>query len=191
MTVTAYPLSWPHGFPRSTAREKGTFKTSLSGALDNVRGSLQRFAADSNKRIENVVISSNVSLGSGKPKDPGVAIWFVWDGESLCIPVDRYLTVEANLQAIHHIIEARRTELRHGSLALVRATFAGFRAALPSPDQAGGVDPHQTIGVSANDSPELKLKGYRIALSNAHPDKGGTPERFHQVREAGQALGLA
>ena len=32
--------------------------------------------------------------------------------------------------AIHHIIEARRVELRHGTLALVRATFAGFLALL-------------------------------------------------------------
>jgi hypothetical protein len=30
----------------------------------------------------------------------------------ICIAVDRYLTVEGNLQAIHHIIEARRTYAR-------------------------------------------------------------------------------
>ena len=50
----------------------------------------------------------------------------------MCIPVDRYNSVEANLQAIHHIIEARRVELRHGTLALVRASFTGFKA-LPAP----------------------------------------------------------
>src|SRR5690606_25492676 len=105
---------------------------SLSAALANVEDSLRRFAADSGKKIEGLVISSNVSLGDRRPADPGVAVWFSWDGMQICIPVDRYTSVEANLQAIHHVIEARRTELRHGTLALVRATFQGFRS-LPAP----------------------------------------------------------
>jgi hypothetical protein len=57
------------------------------------------------------------------PADPGVAVWFTWDGMQVCIAVDRYQKVASNLQAIHHIIEARRVELRHGTLALVRASF--------------------------------------------------------------------
>jgi hypothetical protein len=66
-------------------------------------------------------LDPHASLGASRPSDPGVAVWFTWDGLGVCIAVDRYQTVEANLQAIHHIIEARRTELRHGTLALVRA----------------------------------------------------------------------
>ena len=128
MTITAYPLHWPQGFPRAKLRERGAFKTTLAGALDNVQGSLRRFASDSGRKLENVVMSSNVTLGASSPADPGVAVWFTWDGLGVCIAVDRYQTVEANLQAIHHIIEARRTELRHGTLALVRASFAGFLA---------------------------------------------------------------
>src|SRR5512146_2624661 len=124
--VNAYPLTWPPQFPRAKAREKGAFKTSLAGALGNVQDSLRRFAADSGKKLDQLVISSNVTLGVQRPDDPGVAVWFVWDGMQVCIAVDRYATVEGNLQAIHHIIEARRVELRHGTLALVRATFTGF-----------------------------------------------------------------
>ncbi|WP_245409717.1 J domain-containing protein [Pararhizobium haloflavum] len=118
--------------PRAKAREKGQFRTTLAGALKNVEGSLASFARDSGKKIEGLVISSNVTLGVNRPDDPGVALWFTWDGLQVCIPVDRYSSVEANLQAIHHVIEARRTELRHGTLALVRATFQGFQA-LPAP----------------------------------------------------------
>src|SRR5690606_9175442 len=132
MTVSAFPLQWPAGFPRAKSREKGAFKTTLAGALNNVQDSLRKFASDSGKKLESLVISSNVTLGVQNPADSGVAIWFTWDGMTVCIPVDRYLRVEANLQAIHHIIEARRTELRHGTLALVRATFSGFLA-LPTP----------------------------------------------------------
>jgi hypothetical protein len=121
MGVSAFPLQWPDHIERARAREKGRFSTSLSAALQNVEGSLRRFATD-----------SDYSLGDRKPADPGVPVWFVWDSMQVCIPVDRYSSVEANLQAIHHVIEARRTELRHGTLALVRATFKGFQA-LPAP----------------------------------------------------------
>jgi hypothetical protein len=189
MTINAFPLTWPQGFPRAKSHEKGKFQTSLNGALKNVQESLRLFANDSERKLENLVISSNVTLGVMKPDDPGVSVWFVWDGMGVCIAVDRYLTVEANLQAIHHIIEARRVELRHGTLALVRATFAGFLS-LPSPSTAGGFDPHVVIGVPANSSNQEKRQAYRIALSKAHPDKGGTNEQFHRVQDAGKALGL-
>jgi len=130
--VTPYPLAWPENMPRTRTREPGRFQTTLPNAIKNVQSSLSLFAKDSGKALSNLVISSNVTLGANSPADPGVAVWFTWDGISICIPVDRYTKVEANLQAIHHIIEARRVELRHGTLALVRATFTGF-AALPSP----------------------------------------------------------
>jgi len=143
MTISAFPLQWPSMFPRARVREKGAFKSTLPAALENVRDSLRKFAGDSGKKLEGLVMSSNVTLGAQRPADPGVAVWFTWDGLSVCIAVDRYLTVEANLQAIHHIIEARRVELRHGTLALVRATFAGFLA-LPAP---AGADWPDVLGV--------------------------------------------
>jgi hypothetical protein len=111
MSITAHPLCWPTQFPRRQNRESGRFQTTLAGALENVQSSLRLFAKDSDKKIDGVVISSNVTLGQQRPADPGVAVWFSWDGLQVCIPVDRYDKVEGNLQAIHHIIEARRTEL--------------------------------------------------------------------------------
>lgn len=128
-----YPLCWPDTIPRKTgSRDAGQFKTALSGAMKNVQDSLRRFGALSGKPVSDVVISSNVTLGVNRPADPGVAVWFTWEGQQVCIPVDRYSSVEANVQAIHHVLEARCTELRHGTLALVRATMKGF-VALPAP----------------------------------------------------------
>lgn len=63
MTITAYPLYWPPHFTRAKTREKGAFKTTLSAALNNVQDSLRLFGKDSNKKLEGLVISSNVSLG--------------------------------------------------------------------------------------------------------------------------------
>ena len=180
MTVSAYSLSWPPTFPRAKWREKGAFKTSLAGALDNVETSLRLFARDSGKKIEGLVMSSNVTLGASKPADPGVAVWFTWDGIGVCIAVDRYQSVESNLQAIHHIIEARRVELRHGTLALVRATFTGF-AALPAP---AGSEWCEVLKVTRDAPMETIRNSYRALASLNHPDKGGSTEAMAKINRA-------
>jgi DnaJ-domain-containing protein 1 len=180
MMINAYPLQWPPSFPRSKTRERGAFKTTLAGALKNVDDSLRRFATDSRKKLDGLVISSNVSLGAQKPADAGVAVWFTWDGMQICIAVDRYQTVEANLQAIHHILEARRVELRHGTLALVRATFAGFLA-LPAPT---GREWWDVLQCRRDASLDVIRAQYRRLASEAHPDKGGSADRMAEINDA-------
>lgn len=170
--IAAYPLTWPQGFPRAQRRLGGAFKASLAGALENVQSSLRLFGKDSDTKIDSVVISSNVTLGQQRPADPGVAVWFSWDGRQVCIPVDRYDKVEGNLQAIHHIIEARRTELRHGGLAIVRATFTGF-AALPAPNDSRQW--RDVLGVGALATVQIVKDVYRRRRSESHPDKRAAP----------------
>lgn len=180
--VEAYPLYWPANFPRTAKRSSGTFKTSLAAALKNVQNSLKLFSKDSGKKLDDLVISSNVTLGAQNPKESGVAVWFTWDGLQVCIPVDRYEKVESNLQAIHHIIEARRTELRHGGLAIVKATFAGFKA-LPSSAKTRSW--WQVLGISQTGSSQEIEKAYKQKAIELHPDKpGGSTEAFQEITEA-------
>lgn len=184
MSVTAYPLTWPQTMPRQKSREKGQFRTTLPGALGNVRESIHAFSRDSGKAIDGLVISSNVTLGQSKPDDPGVAIWFTWNGLQVCIPVDRCQAVEANLQAIHHILEARRTELRHGTLALVKATFTGF-AALPAP--AAKRPWREVMGFGAAYRPQREeiLDRFRSLAKDAHPDKPtGSEAKMAELNDA-------
>jgi hypothetical protein len=180
--TTAYPLTWPDNFPRSTRREAGAFKTSLAKALENVQDSLRLFGRDSGKAVAGIVLSSNVTLGAHRPADPGVAAWFSWDSMQVCIPVDRYATVEANLQAIHHILEARRTELRHGTFALVRATFQGFRA-LPAPSTKTW---RTVLGYRPGETPprDVIVATYRGLAKALHPDAGGTAEAMAELNRA-------
>jgi len=184
MTAQAYPLQWPDHIPRSATREKSKFKTTLPGALKNVRESLARFGHDSGKNLDGVVLSSNVTLGSDRPRDPGVAAWFVWDGESVCIPVDRYSSAEENLQAIHHIIEARRTELRHGTLHLIKATMKGFKALPPPPGKTARRPWTDVLGLPANATEDHIEQAYRAKAKTAHPDNGGSSEAMHELNEA-------
>lgn len=183
--TAAYPLTWPDNIPRSKVREKGQFRTSLAGALENVRSSISRFGADSGKPIrkDQIVISSNVTLGENNPADPGVAVWFTWDGMQVCIPVDRYQKVEANLQAIHLIIEARRTELRHGTLALVRATFTGFLALPPTGSKRSWQEVFGFTG-SRYAAHAIEAK-YRELAKSRHPDApGGSHEAMAELNRA-------
>lgn len=180
--TTQYPLTWPDGLPRTERMASSQFRTTLSAALKNVQKSLEMFGQDSSKRVTDIVLSSNVAgLSMSNPKDCGVAAWFTWDGAQRCIAVDRYPKPEDNLQAIHHILEARRTEMRHGGLHIVRQTFKGF-VALPAP--AGSKSWREVLGLAGPVSEKEINEAYRAKASKAHPDHGGSTEAMAALNRA-------
>lgn len=143
---------------------------------------MSKFAKDSGKEIENITISSNVSLGNMNPEDPGVSVYFEWDGIETCVAVDRYDKVEDNLQAIYHVIEADRTKLRHGSLDLIRATFRGYAGQLP--ESGTGSKWWEVLDVDRSANMEEIKKRHRRLIKFHHPDRGGDEVIFQQVQEA-------
>lgn len=180
----AYPLHWPENWPRIQNRQPSKFKTSLSAAISNVEDELMRFSKDSGKRIEGFTLSSNYSLTDRNPKDPGVAVYFTWDGLQTCIAVDRYQKIEDNLQAIYHCLEAERTKLRHGGINLVRAAFRGY-AALPPPSSSTSKRPWWLVlDTKQNATKDEISKAYRAAARKAHPDNGGSHEKMTEVNIA-------
>lgn len=188
--TTTYPLSWPQGFPRTPAarRENGQFRTDYDRALGNVRKSLIAFGTDSARKIVDPILSTNRDmLGYLKDGDPGVAVWFVWDGIQVSIPVDRYTTTASNLQAIHHIIEARRVELRHGTLALVRATFTGFKA-LAAP---AGAHWRDVLGLSNGATRQDIETAYRRLAAERRPDKPGGSDDAMAALNAAKQMALS
>jgi len=108
----------------------------------------------------------------------GIAAWFTWDGAQMCIAVDRYQTAAANLQAIYHVLEARRVELRHGTLALVRATFQGFKALPPPPHWSDVLGVPRTSGIGVIEA------AYRDRAKVAHPDRGGSEALMSELNTA-------
>lgn len=182
MTFPPYPLAWPDGMPRTERKADAKFKTTLSGAIKNVQDSLRLFGSDTGKPVTNVSVTSNVAgLSFATPADTGVAVWFDWEGQQRCIAVDRYPKVEHNLQAIHHILDARRTEMRHGGLHIVRQTFKGF-VALPAPE---GAKPwREVLDLTGAVSPEIITAAYRAKAKAAHPDTGGSKDAMVQLTRA-------
>lgn len=182
MSFPPYPLTWPDGLLRTERKAASQFRTSLSVAINNVKKSLAAFGSDTGKSVRDVAVTSNVGgISFEGPKDTGVAIWFTWDDAQRCIAVDRYPKVEDNLQAIHHILEARRTEMRHGGLHIVRQTFKGF-VALPAP--AGAKGWREVLGLAGPVAPADIDRAYRDKAGSAHPDKGGSTEAMAALNRA-------
>lgn len=174
-----YPLAWPPGIARSAQRVRSSFKVSMSRALADLEDALRLFGNDTGKRVSGVVISSNVTLGREKPADPGIAVYFEWDGGQRCIAVDRYTTPVENVRAVYHILEARRQEMRHGGLAIVRASFRGF---LSLPPAEGW---REVLGIGPGDDLASAENAYRSAARTAHPDTpGGSVDAMARLNAA-------
>lgn len=175
-TVTPYPLCWPDGVARTppVGRGRSPFRTTYAGAVDNIVRSLRGFQKDSGIRVDHPILSSDVDLmGRLRANDPGVAAWFQFDGQMVAFAVDRFADPAANAQAIHHIVEARRVELRYGGLNIVRQTFRSFHALLPAP---GAKRPwREVLGLVVGDvNLALAETVYRERSKRAHPDLGGS-----------------
>lgn len=182
----AYPLHWPQGFPRTTNPGHSKFRTAFDGAHMNVMKSLRAFAGDSRKDVQNVIVSSNITMMNERPRDAGVAVYFRWDNTDCCIAVDRYSSVTDNLQAIHHVIEAERVKLRHGGLNIVRTSFRGY-AALPPPKGADGqLAKPWWSELGFQDTPTLDVAEtrYREMAKQHHPDRGGDAALFNLATNA-------
>ena len=182
MSLPPYPLTWPDGLPRTERKAGSQFRTSLSAAIKNVQKSLAAFGADTGRAVSDVSVTSNVAgIAFEPPKDTGVAVWFNWEGAQRCIAVDRYPKVEDNLQAIHHILESRRTEMRHGGLHIVRSAFKGF-VALPAP--AGAKSWREVLGLTGQVTAVQIDQAYRSKAPSAHPDTGGSAAAMAELNRA-------
>jgi hypothetical protein len=137
----------------------------------------------------NAVISTNIELrrdglpysGRKVPDDPGVAVYFTYEGRQQCIPCDRWATVEENLRAIWKSIEALRSLERWGAKSFVDAAFTGF-AALPAP---GATRPWwQVLGVKPDATVDEIGAAYRSKAKAAHSDTGGSDTAMSELNVA-------
>lgn len=183
----AYPLEWPHGWPRTDSPQRSRFDTSFAQARDGLIDELNRMGVPD----YHVVISTNIQTrrdglpyaNMREPDDKGVAVYFTLHGRQQCIPCDRWDRVKDNLQAIRKTIDALRGLERWGADSMVSAAFQGF-AALPGPDEAGGGHWSDILGTHALSTDDEIRAAYRTARRNAHPDAGGSSEAFNQVQAA-------
>lgn len=182
--VDAYPLSWPVAWPRCQKPEHSRFQTGLAAARDGLMHELTLLGARDIVISSNAHLLKNGNIAARQPRltDAGVAVYFVLDGEQQCIPCDRWILLEDNIQAVRKTVEALRGLDRWGAKEIVSAAFRGFQA-LPAGSGGGWWD---VLGVAPNAS-EIEIEqAYRAKVRIAHPDVGGDRDQFERVTMAYQ-----
>jgi hypothetical protein len=198
--ITAYPLAWPTGWPRTAnyARKHGKFgirrsrpgssytslqDVTIAEATQRVLDELQRMGIGR----DDIVISTNLRLrldglprsDQREPDDGGVAVyWETRKGDRRVMAIDGYYRVADNLAAIAATLDAMRAIERHGGAQILDRAFTGFTA-LPAPSGPTWREV-MTFGESTPSADQLKQR-YRELASSRHPDKGGSNQAMAEL----------
>lgn len=183
-------LVWPQGRARNQPhqRTEARFDTSLGMAIKHLLGELRRLGA------RYITISTELEgyekdgrwrpyAHAREPDDPGVAVYFDWDGEQMCLSCDRWLKVKDNIRSIGKTIEAMRGIERWGSSETMKRAFVGFRHALP----AAGEDWRSVLGLRNQVTFDEVRRRHRELALGAHPDHGGNQHEMVRLNQALEA----
>lgn len=186
MTVEAYPLCWPVGWPRREPyrRESSPYKVEFATARDELVHELKLAGA------RDIVLSSNVPLrrdglplaGMAEPKDPGVAVYFTdRKKRARVIPNDHWRTVRENVRGIGYAVAALRMLERCGSGEVLDRAYAGF-ALLPESASPG--DAWVVLDLAPGSSADVIKRRYHELAKAHHPDRGGNAVTFAAITNA-------
>lgn len=181
---SGYPLAWPIGRPRATTRERSQFKVSQASAVQDLAYEVDRMGGSE------MVITTNVELRKDglprgdrpPPRDPGVAVYFIYKKKPMCFACDRWDKIGDNIRAIGRTVEALRGIERWGTGSMIEQAMQGFTA-LPAPEQ-----PWQVLGVK-HDASRLEIEAaFRKLASEFHPDRGDNSDRMARINRARDQL---
>jgi len=198
MSVSAYPLAWPEGWPRTPSSRqqdsKHRFKRSgrtnpywtFAEARDELSNELDRMGA------RNVVLSSNYELrldglprGNGaRPVDTGVAVYFTLKGVQKVMACDMHIRAEENMRSIALALDAMRALERHGGGIMMERAFEGFTA-LPAPGAKRSW--REVLGIKDGIAAtrETVDYAYRELAKKRHPDApGGSDDLMSELNAA-------
>jgi hypothetical protein len=206
MSIPAYPLQWPDGWPRSRGRKSaqfgktewrsnglgGAYKSkadiTMAEAMKRVNVELERLGVNVE---DDSIVSTNLKLnlsglprgGQGEPGDPGVAVYFQKKNAPMrVIAIDAYTRVRDNLAAIAATLEAMRAIERHGGAQILERAFTGFTAiAVP------GKNWWDVLEVRPDASRDVIEQNFRRLARDRHPDRGGSHEAMSALNEARSA----
>ncbi len=183
--VTSSPLYWPPGWKRTPQPERSRFgATSVHRQTQEVLAELARMGVGD----WNVILSTNIELRrDGLPyssqrriDDAGAAVWFTYEDEERVLACDRWLYVACNLRAIAKHIGAMRGQERWG-VGSLEQSFRGYTA-LPAGDERRSW--WDVLEVRPDASQGVVEANYKRRALDCHPDRGGSPEAWHELAEA-------
>ena len=206
MTIPAYPLQWPNGWPRVKYRKGANFGKTEYAPGQSYKSKTALTMADAMKRVayelerlgvnpsDDSIVSTNLKLNlsglprgdQGEPGDPGVALYFQKKNAPMrVIAIDAYHRVRDNVAAIAATLEAMRAIERHGGAQILERAFTGF-AALTAPGKSWW----DVLEVRPDATRDLIEINFKRLARDRHPDRGGSDQAMAELNEA-RAAGLA
>jgi hypothetical protein len=183
MSVTAYPLAWPQGWPRTKRPQRARFDMSFERARRELQWEVQRLGA------RYPILSTNIPLrldgqpyaSAREPDDAGVALYFERAGKQMVFACDRWDRVRDNIRAIEKTIDAMRGIERWGASDMMERAFAAFEA-LPPPFRW-----HDVLELPAGAGIDEVMAAHRRLSVIHHPDRGGSTARMAEINAARDA----
>lgn len=171
MSVEAYPLYWPEGWPRTENYKikMSAFKVSQHRAQMLMMKEIKLLGG------KNPVLSTNIELRQdGLPyarqrplEDKGVAVYFSLGEKPMVFACDKYTKIGDNIHAIGKTIEALRGIERWGASDMMERAFTGFVALENNPEETW----QDVLQVGNSYTLEGCERHYRLLAKEAHPDK--------------------
>lgn len=182
MGVEAYPLHWPAGYERNTSRQDSRFKTTFGRARNELVEEIRKLGG------RNMIISTNIPLKNDgmpyanfkTPNDPGVAVYFTYNGKQMVFACDKWKKIEENLWSVCCTINAIRGIERWGSSDMLERAFTGFMQ-LEAPRAE---DCWSILGCTPKGSMSDIKNAYHKKIREVHPDNGGSAEAAAKVNKA-------
>lgn len=214
MSEQRFPLSWPAGWKRTSARIRAQFgkvrtefdaaagtrihagkaRLSIEDAFTRVERELMALLGEkSDEDSESIIISTNLRVNlrgipradQGEPSDPGVEVYWQQKGKKECMAIDTYTRVADNLAAIAATLEHMRGIRRHGGAAILERAFLGF-AQLPETTSRPWRAVMEFGSGVADASESLIQERFRALARVRHPDNKatGSHEAFVELERA-------
>ena len=191
--LRVHPLSrWPGAFtPR---REKSKFKANLDDTVEVLTREIKHLGGK-NAAMQIAIAPEAFRLdgyprATAKPEHPGIILTLDSKHGALSYPCDTYSTWQENLRAIALALEALRKVDRYG-VTKHGEQYRGFLAITASPhrpfDTAESAESWLRAQIGADTDVPLPTVISR-AKRNAHPDTGGSVDRFQLVNDAATLL---
>jgi hypothetical protein len=191
------PLAWPVAWPRMKNPQVAPFSAGWTTTINELQRVLDGL------HCTNIVISSNMKARiDGMPNvqarnnvlDAGVALYFSRNNAEVCIPCDKFNTVDGNLRAIGLTLEYIRRMEKYGTSQMVDAAFRGFTALPASIPMGPPSRPwHEVLEVLPTSPHPVIRAAYRTLSGKYHPDNGetGNSAKFAEVQRAYKESGAA
>jgi hypothetical protein len=202
MSISAYPLQWPAGWPRTPSHklQDSKYRFRRTGRYSKSQSPFWTFAEARNALNDeldrlgarNLVLSSNFDLRldgqpsakAGNPHDRGIAIYFTFKGKQMVMACDAHVRAEENMRSLTLAIEAMRQLERHGGGVMMERAFEGFQA-LPAPGAARPWRDVLEFREEAILTRDMIDSRFRRLATIRHPDRpGGSHDAMAELNAA-------